>query len=258
MTTTVDLDDRLTQFRAKRGIGTDVLILAQDLATAGRSHDAQQVIRDAFEFDRGTAAHQFGVGWSPTYLNWGTAEASEQLWDTVGEASGIPGTWEEAWPKLCQLALETSSRTGIRLIAADELVQLERERHHAPPLPLLVAAAAWGHVEAALVLAHHYRQHAQPLAAASWFCRAAEIDASLFEDYIGSYFEHDVDDLPWTLDQGCRDARLLGELINAASPEHAQQIARLATDRPRPKLPPLPERVDEMPGGYPPPFGHPF
>lgn len=258
MTATVDLDDRLTHFRSKRGIGTDVLLLVNDLALSGRSHDAQRAIRDAFEFDRGTAAHQLGVGWSPDYVDWGTPAASERLWATVGEASGIPGTWEEAWPQLCQLALEGSSRTGIRLQAADELIHLERERHHAPPLPLLVAAASWGHVEAALFLGHHYRQHAQPLAAASWFCRAAEIDRSLSDDYIGSCSEYDRDDLPWTLEDGCRDARLLGELIAAASPDDAQRIARLATDRTRKALPPLPDRVEELPAGYPPPEGTPL
>lgn len=258
MTTTADLDDRLTSFRAKRGVGICALTLVHDLATSARSHDAQQVIRDAFEFDHGTAAHQLALGFAPEQLDWGTAVERDQLWDTVGQASGIPGTWEHAWPQLCQLALETSSLTCIRLMAADELMMLEHKRHHATPLPLLFAAAAWGHVEAAMFLGHHYRQQAQPFAAASWFSRAAEIDASLFDDYIGSCFEYDLDDLPWTLEDGCRDALLLGELITAASPEHAQQIARLATERPRPRLPPLPEWVEEMPGGYPPPFGHPF
>jgi len=254
MTTTLDLDDRLTSFREKRCVGISAQMLIGDLAASGRSHDAQQVIRDAFEFDRGTAAHQIGFLFDP-----GDAELPPaELWDTVGQASGIPGAWEEAWPQLCQLALETSSRSDIRLIASTELLSLERRPDQGRRLSLLYTAAAWGHVEAALTLGHHYREHGQPLAAASWFCRAAEIDSSLFDDCIGGWIEYDVDDLPWTLEAGWRDARLLGELIISASPEDAQQIARLATDKQRSRLPPLPEYVEAMPGGYPPPEGVPL
>lgn len=256
MSKPLELDARLTRFRAQRGAGISCLSLVHDLATSGRHQEAQQVIREAFAFDRGTAAHQLAMGFASDSLDWGTPEHTEQLWHTLGEASGIVGPWEDAWPKFCRLALETSSLTCIRLMAAAELLMLERD--HAPSLPLLYTAAAYGHIEAALALGHHYHEQRQPLAAASWFCRAAEIDPSLHDDYIGGWAEYDGDNLPWTLEEGCRDARLLGELIAAATPDDAQRIARLATDRPRQRLPPLPERVEEMPGGYPPPDGAPL